>query len=40
VASSAPYQASVSRATPTRDDPRQEPGAGVPHAGICAGGAG
>src|SRR5262249_52011534 len=40
VASRAPYNASVSRATPTRYAPRQEPGAVVPHAGICAGGAG
>jgi hypothetical protein len=30
----------VSRATPVRHDPRQAPGAGVPHAGICAGGVG
>jgi hypothetical protein len=40
VASRAPYNASVYRATPTRYDPRQEPGAGVPHAEIWAGGAG
>jgi hypothetical protein len=40
VASRPPYYASVSRATPTRYDPRQEPGAGVPHAGSWAGGAG
>jgi RNA-directed DNA polymerase len=32
--------ASVSRATPARHDPRQEPGAVVPHAGIWAGGVG
>ena len=37
VASRPPYDASVSRATPTRYDPRQEPGAVVPHAGIWAG---
>src|SRR5262245_54535756 len=39
----APYTAylpSVSCATPVRYNPRQEPGAVVPHAGICAGGAG
>jgi RNA-directed DNA polymerase len=35
-----PHLASVPRATPARHDPRQEPGAVVPHAGICAGGAG
>src|SRR5206468_8176997 len=40
VASRTPHSASVSRATPARHDPRQEPGAVVPHAGICAGGAG
>jgi len=40
VASRTPYYTSLSRATPTRYDPRQEPGAVVPHAGICAGGAG
>ena len=40
VASRTPHYASVSRATPARHDPRQEPGAVVPHAGICAGGAG
>jgi hypothetical protein len=40
VAARTPYDASVSRATPTRYDPRQEPGAVVPHAGIWAGGAG
>ena len=28
------------RSAPARHDPRQEPGAVVPHAGICAGGAG
>jgi hypothetical protein len=33
-----PYPASLSRATCARYDPRQEPGAVVPHAGICAGG--
>jgi hypothetical protein len=31
---------SVSRATPVRQHLRQEPGAVIPHAGICAGGAG
>src|ERR687896_1645619 len=35
-----PQLASVSRATFARHDPRQEPGAVVPHAGIWAGGAG
>jgi hypothetical protein len=35
-----PYPASVSCATLARHDPRQEPGAVVPYAGICAGGAG
>jgi hypothetical protein len=35
-----PHYASVSSATLARYDPRQEPGAVVPHAGICAGGAG
>jgi len=29
-----------SAAKAKRSDPRQEPGAVVPHAGICAGGAG
>ena len=32
-----PYPSSVSRATLVRHDPRQEPGAVVPHAGIWAG---
>ena len=40
MAAQTPYPASVSRATLVRHDPRQEPGAVVPHAGICAGGAG
>src|SRR4029434_1065599 len=40
LAAQTPYPSSVSRATPARHDPRQEPGAVVPHAGICAGGAG
>jgi len=40
VASRTPHSASVSCATLVRHDPRQEPGAVVPHAGICAGGAG
>jgi hypothetical protein len=40
MASAAPERASLPRATPTRHDPRPEPGAGVPHAGIWAGGAG
>ena len=40
LAAETPYLPSVSRATLARHDPRQEPGAGVPHAGICAGGAG
>src|SRR5262245_52195097 len=35
-----PHPAPLSRAAFARYDPRQEPGAGVPHAGICAGGAG
>ena len=30
----------VARKEPSREYPRQEPGAVVPHAGICAGGAG
>jgi hypothetical protein len=33
-------QRAVSDATPARHHPRQEPGTVVPHAGICAGGAG
>ena len=40
MAAETPYLPSVSRATLARHDPRQEPGAVVPHAGICAGGAG
>ena len=40
VASRTPHYASVSCATLARYDPRQEPGAVVPHAGLCAGGAG
>jgi hypothetical protein len=40
LATHTPYPASVSCATLVRHDPRQEPGAVVPHAGICAGGAG
>jgi hypothetical protein len=36
----APDPASVSRAARARHDPRSEPGAGVPHAGIGAGGVG
>jgi len=39
-ASRPPHSASVSRATPARYDPRQQPGAVMPHAGIGAGGAG
>jgi RNA-directed DNA polymerase len=35
-----PHDASVSCATRVRHDPRQEPGAVVPHAGIWAGAAG
>ncbi len=34
------YRSSLSRAAPVRHHPRQEPGAVVPHAGICAGGPG
>src|SRR4030095_15103622 len=40
MAAATPYPASLSRATLARHDPRQEPGAVVPHAGLCAGGAG
>ena len=40
VAAGPPQDASVSRATLVRHDPRQAPGAVVPHAGIWAGGAG
>jgi hypothetical protein len=40
LAASTPHDASVSRATPARHDARQAPGAVVPHAGSCAGGAG
>ena len=38
--SSYPYLPSLSADTPSRHHLRQEPGAVVPHAGICAGGAG
>src|SRR5262245_18072706 len=40
MAAAPPHPTSLSRATFARYDPRQEPGAVVPHAGICAGGAG
>src|SRR5919198_1664330 len=40
MAAATPHPASLSRATSARHDPRQEPGAVVPHAGIWAGGAG
>jgi hypothetical protein len=40
LASSTANLASVARTAVSRQDPRQEPGAVVPHAGICAGGPG
>src|SRR5215831_15161993 len=40
MAAATPHPASLSCATFARHDPRQEPGAVVPHAGIRAGGAG
>ena len=38
MAATHPSLSSISRGALSRQDPRQEPGAVVPHAGICAGG--